>query len=88
MVKALKESIGTGLFVFQKHGAQGGCQSQSHKARQTDAHSNRDGKLSVQFARNAAQECHRREHGRQYEHNGDQGAGYFLHGLFGSLNRA
>ncbi len=78
----------TVLLVFaglEQDGCQRGRQRQRDHARKHHRHRDRDGKLLVELAGNARQECHRDEHGQQHQHDGDHRAADFVHGLLGSL---
>ena len=71
--------------VLEQNGAEGRRERKRYKARNDDGNGNRNRKLPIEFARNAAEECHRDEDGGKHQHNGDKRPGNFLHRLDGSV---
>ena len=71
--------------VLKKNRAERGREGQRDEARNHDGDGNRHRKLSIEFAGNAAQECHRDEDRGENEHDGDERAGNLLHRLDGGV---
>ena len=64
------------------------AQRESHHRGQQYRHHNGHRKLAVELARNARQEAHRHEHGRQHERRGDDGTHQSVHSLLRGFIRA
>ena len=86
-VEFAEENVGLPMPRLEQQGAQGGSEGQGHRARDDHGHRDGDGKLLVHAARHAAGEGHGDEHGAQHQHDGDNRARHFLHGLGGRLAR-
>ncbi len=70
------------LFILaQQNGTEGGSQRQGDKARKNNRDTDGDRKLTIKFARDAAEEGDRRKYRRQYEYDCDQRAADFFHGF-------
>ena len=82
-----EEGIGLPMPRLEQQGAQGGGEGQGHRARYDHGHRDGDGELLVHAARHAAGEGNGDEHGAQHQHDGDDRARHFLHGLGGRLAR-
>ena len=87
-VEAIEKSVlalGTRL---KQYGAQSRGKGQRHNARQHHGNRNGDRELPVQLTRQAAQKRHRYKGRAQHQHNGNDRAGDFTHGLYGRVMRA
>ncbi len=75
------------LHGLQQRGAQRRRQHQRHHDGQRHGRDDGDGKLAIDDAGRAAEECHGQEHGGQHQADADQRAGDFLHAFEGGLAR-
>ena len=83
LIELRKEEVAlrVGVVGLQKDRAERGRKRKRHEAREHDGDRDRHGKLSVEFARDPAQEGDGNEDGTQHEDDRDQGARDFLHRL-------
>ena len=75
------------MLCLEQKGAQGRGQGQRDDAGKHHGDGHGNGKLLVELAGDAAKEGDRHEHGTQDQHDGDQCALHFVHGLDGGSAR-